>query len=198
MPRVDIEANVNKRLVDGLAATLLDIDKSSIRRSAEAIILRIYEAEKVQRIIVLGAAGSNKSTLAHEISSLLGIPSFDVDEYIPEGSPTAPDYKKRLREGWYNLWPDVPSSGGWVIEHVEAGNMDLVNMFKPKFAILLNPGVDHLKLVASARAAVHGTDDSQRRHRAMETAIKSSVQFESLPGKVIKNGDGWTLKELFL
>lgn len=197
MPRIDIDSNANKRLVDGIAATLLDLSKNDLRRSAEEIIRVIRGRERrAVKIVVLGAAGSNKTSISHEMSTLLALPAFDLDEFIPYGKSSHPDYRKRLREGWYNLWPEIPSQSGWIIEHVEAGHPELIQLFKPRFALLLQPPVDQLLDVAKARAKASGTQDEDYRHRSMETAIKCSQSFDGLPGAVVGKGSGWTLKEL--
>lgn len=201
MPKVDPEANSAKRAIDGLASKLIDsFDKSELRRQAEAIIKAIRDTEaKPARIVVLGAAGSNKTSLSYELSRLMGLPAFDVDDYIPVGDSSAPDYPKRLREGWYNLWPDLPNSKGWIVEHVEAGHPDFIQLYKPRYAVLLTPGIDYLKSVAEARSLVssHKTGELDRRtNRAMVTSIRSAMHFEELNGMVLAKGDGWKLKEL--
>lgn len=199
MPKVNAKANENKRLIEDRAAKLISsFDRSELRRQSEDIIKLIRKSDqRPTRIIVLGAAGSNKTSLSHELSVLTNLPAFDLDEYVEIGDNLSPDYPKRLRAGWYNLWPEVPNSTGWIIEHVEAGHPDFVAMMKPRFAVLLSPGIDHLKSVAAARTAVSGDDRGDRRERrAMETAIRSAKHFHDLSGMVIGKGTGWTLKEI--
>ena len=199
MPRVDREANAKKKAIDSLAASLLDIDKEHLIRLAGDLAFRLLGPETV-RLMVTGGAGSGKTTISSTIAERLNIPSFDFDEYIPGGyTPNGKDYRHRLVCGMVRLYDDLPYKTGWIVEHVEACNADMVTAFKPTHCLLITQPVSHLLRTAQARGEAAEDSDEDvvaREKRALESSEYAKMQFEQVPGEVVGRGKGWVLKKL--
>lgn len=202
MPRVDHAANSKKRAIDSLAADLLDIDKNQLVRIAGDVAFRLLGPETV-RLMVTGGAGSGKTTFSSTVAERLNIPSFDFDEYIPGGyTPNGKDYRHRLVRGMGRLYDDLPYKTGWIIEHVEACNADMVKAFKPTHCLLLIAPPGHLLRTAQARGEAAEDSPSEtyaREKRALESSEYAKMQFDAVPGEVIGKMGGrhpWTLKKL--
>lgn len=191
-------ANEQKKRVDELAASLLQIDERSIVEAAEAVanVLSTY-SDTPLHIVVCGGAGSNKTTFSAALSKELSAPAFDLDTFIPGGfTEDKWEYSNRFKKGLEKLWDEIPPVMPWIVEHVEACNRDVVDLLHPTFAILLNPGMEHLKTVARARDAVGEDTEGKRKRRALETGIRSRLQFQSLRGKTILRREGIEVKTL--
>lgn len=190
------EANAQKKLVDGMAASLLQIDEKKISAAAEAAADVIREQD-VWHIVVCGGAGSNKTTFSEALSKELSAPAFDLDTLIPGGfTEDKWEYERRFKKGLSKLWEELPSVQPWIVEHVEACNREVVTLVRPTIAIHLNPGIEHLKSVAEARDLVGDHTNGKRSRRAMETGIRASLQFQSLRGKTLLKRDGLEVKLL--
>jgi hypothetical protein len=147
--------------------------------------------------VVCGGAGANKTTFSDMLSSEIGAPAFNLDEYIPGGhTPDRKKYEQRFSTGLTRLWEDIPVVRSWIVEHVEACSRDVVQLLSPSVAVHLNPGVEHLKSVAQARDLVGENTNGQRHHRALETAIKAKMQFDGLKGKVLIKNKTFEVKAL--
>lgn len=190
-------ANERKKMVDGLASVLLQIDERGILRMAREAAKTIQEAVSHPRVVVCGGAGANKTTFASVLSTELDVPCFDFDHYIPGGyTEDKRLYAQRLAAGIERLWEDLPQVPAWIVEHVEACNRDLVHMLSPNLAIHLDPGMEHLKSVAQARDLIGTNTNGQRAVRASETAIRSRSHFQRLPGPVILRREGLIVRHL--
>lgn len=196
MPKVDLEANARKRTYDALAADLLSLNKSKLEQEAAGIAFDLLGPDQV-RLCITGGAGSGKTSVAAIIGERLNLPVFDFDEYVPGGFHEDADaFRKRLLDGMTNLWNDLPVKGGWIIEHVEACNENMLKAFHPTHCLLVHPKAHQLRTVAEARAAVAGGDPKSRVRRAMESSEYAIMQFEEVPGEIVKRGPGWTLKQM--
>lgn len=195
-PSSEAKANAQKAKTDQEAGQLLDFDKKKLQQGV-AELIKILSTFKNPTIVVTGGAGSGKSTVSGMLSEKLGIKEFDLDKYIEGGHTKDKDaYQARLKKAWYNVWQDLPNEGGWIIEHVEACNPELVGMFEPDLAILVDPGEQKLKLTAAARNKV-GKEDPTREKRALETMTKAKKQFNALDGeKVVLKSTLYSLKRL--
>lgn len=187
-------ANRRKSAVDRLAGELMGLDGERVGADALDIASRIrkYLGKEQNdpahlRIVVCGAAGSGKTTLAAALSKHLEIPHFNLDEYIPGGwTPDKSLYRQRRTEGIFKLWQDFPKKSGWVIEHVEAAGEEVRKVFSPRWAILIDPGPERLMRVAEAREQVSGGDTAATRAiRSLESARIASTQFWGAQGSII-------------
>jgi hypothetical protein len=198
MPTVDPRANARKAEIDTLAADMLNWDQSRLVKLAKKIAAFVG-GDTTVRFCITGGAGSGKTSLAGELAEALAIPCFDFDEYIPGGYTwQAKEYRSRLVKGMSNLWDDLPKSG-WILEHVEACNEDVVKAFKPDFCIFMDPEVGRLLRTAQARGSVAGDTDEQvrkREQRALESSEYARMQFSKVPGKTVLEGDGWSMKKV--
>jgi hypothetical protein len=198
MPTVNPRANARKAEIDTLAADMLNWDQSRLEKVAKKIAAFVSGEPKT--FCITGGAGSGKTSLAGELAEQLDIPNFDFDEYVPGGyTKESKEYQARLVRGMTNLWDDMPRRSGWIIEHVEACNEDMVKAFKPDFCIFLDPEVERLLRTAQARGAVAGDTDEQvrrREKRALESSEYARMQFEKVPGKSVLHGTGWEMKSL--
>jgi len=196
MPTVDRKANEKKSALDDLASELLDIDKSKLERIGAGIAFDLLGPKPV-RLCITGGAGSGKTTIAGTIAERLSIPCFNFDEYIPGGYVRdAAVYQHRLVDGMSNLWDDLPPNG-WIIEHVEACNPDMVKAFNPTHCLLVHPEAPFLLEVARARGKIARDTDRalyDREQRALESALYAKMQYDAVPGKVVSKGKEWTLK----
>lgn len=190
-----MDENQEKRENDRLASTLLRIDDRSQDRIAKTIAEVI--PFKVPKLMLSGAAGANKSTVGKKLSDRLGVPVFDFDDYITGGWDINNGvYRKRLLDALYELWNQMPSKGGWILEHVEACNPMLLDTLKPNVAILLKPGLHHVQEVAKARDIASGATDPIRQYRATQSGIRAASNFMNIDHRKIHLGEGWTLKTL--
>lgn len=198
MPTVDSRANARKAEIDTLAADMLSWDQSRLVKVAKKIA-EFVKGDSSKTFCITGGAGSGKTSLAGELSEVLAIPNFDFDEYVPGGYTwQAKEYRARLVKGMTNLWDDMPRKPGWIIEHVEACNEDMVKAFKPDFCIFVDPEVERLLRTARARGHVAGDTDyqvRQREQRALESSEYARMQFSKVPGNVVLKGDGWEMKK---
>lgn len=195
MSKVDRSANARKKEVDLLASQLLQIDEEELVGAAGDIAFRLLGPEQV-RLMVTGAAGAGKSTIASTIAERLNLPCFDFDEYIPGGfTPSGKEYRHRLVLGMGRLYDDLPYKTGWVVEHVEACNSDMVNAFKPTHCLLLTQSVERLLTTARARAAAAADEAASREKRALESSEYAKMQFEKVKGEIVGRGKGWVLKK---
>lgn len=203
MPTVDHKANERKRDLDTLAAELLNIDQEKLVTEAGKIAFDLLGKDvngPPIRLCITGGAGSGKSTIASVIAERLSLPCFDFDEYIPGGyHKDQKTYHKRLLDGMDNLCNDLPTKRGWVIEHVEACNDDMVKAFRPTHCLILEPKTSRIMRTANARGEVAEDTPSktyEREQRALESAEYARMQFEEVNGDVVKAGEGWRLKKV--
>jgi hypothetical protein len=199
MARVDREANAKKKAIDSLAAGLLNIDKEHLTSLAGDIAFQLLGPKPV-RLMITGGAGSGKTTISSTIAERLNVPSFDFDEYVPGGyTSDGKEYRHRLVAGMEHLFNDLPYKTGWIVEHVEACNSDMVQAFKPTHCLLLIRPAKHLLRAAQARGTVAEDSDedvSAREKRALESSEYAKMQFEQVPGEIVGRGEGWVLKKL--
>lgn len=196
----DPELNKAKAIADSKAGALLHLDEDVVQEQAEDLADAMDEVfEGAPRVLITGGAGSGKSTLAEKLGSVLSLKHFIFDEYIPGGWTSDKDeYARRFQKGLYELWEHVPQRKGWVIEHVEACHPDFVGLYRPDFAILVDPGEERLRAAAEARTSVMGADskDSARLDRALQSDKKAKSQFNALPGEVVFKMPGFVLKKV--
>ena len=203
----DPEANKAKSALDVMAAKIMSLDIDAVREAAgdiyDALVDRLGNGPhegtlNMQRIIVAGGAGSGKTTIAAALSKSIGVKSFDFDEYIPGGwTEDKKEYDRRFNKALYELWEDVPQKKGFIVEHVEACNPDLVGLYRPDIAILVDPGLERLRQVAEARTeASSAADPKNRLTRALQSDGRAKTQFKALPGEVIYKANGFTVKDL--
>jgi hypothetical protein len=193
----DLETeNAHKRLVDGLASKLLKIDTSSLKRTADEIGAWLSKHMGGDlRIVVSGGTGANKSTVAKFLGQQFDIPSFDLDEYIEGGyDPDLEVYQKRLTDSFYRVYQAMPTTSGWLLEHVLACSPSVVNFFKPNVAILLTPPVEQLIEVANARDMVGEDTKGQRAVRSVQTANEAQKHWRNLNGVMGFTAPLWSVQ----
>lgn len=193
----DPELNKAKASVDAKAGELMHLDWDAVRESAEKLADSIDGDSP--RVLVTGGAGSGKSTLAECLEQALKVRKLNFDEYVPGGwTSDSEEYARRFNKGLYELWEHVPQKKGWVIEHVEACHPDLVGLYPPDYAILVDPGEERLRSSAEARTAVMGADskDQGRLARALQSDKKAKAQFNALKGEVVLKMPGFILKKV--
>lgn len=194
IPESEVEFNERKTLTDRAVGLFLGMDRRMARQTAEEAIIRLKPPYK---IVVCGGSGSFKTTFSEELSKILEVPAFDLDLYIPGGwTENQKQYQQSFAEGLNNLWDDIPLQKEWIIEHVEACGQEVRDLFKPKWAIHLHPGMSQLTAIARLRDAAAGEAVGSREVRAMSSGKLSSMQFKKAPGKVVAEGYSWMLKEL--
>jgi hypothetical protein len=195
-PDSEAESNAKKSETDRMASELVPINKKKFKEWMGEMADALGQM-KNPKIVVTGGAGSGKSSLASVLSDELGIKHFDLDAYVEGGfTDHKKTYEERLQKAYYNVWEDLPSKGGWIIEHVEACSPELVEIFRPEWAILVDTGEQKIRLTAEARNKV-GKDDPTREKRALETMKKSKKQFEALKGPTANGvGSPYILKKL--
>ena len=191
----DPNANAEKAKLDSKAAGLLGFDPDEVRKAAIVLAMTLPEGACV---VVTGGAGSGKTTIARELAKTLGAKNFDFDEYIPGGyTADKTEYARRFSKGLYELWEDVPEKKAWVIEHVEACSPDLVGLYRPDYALLVDPGVERIAKAAVARSMAGDSKPEERVARGLQSAEKAKKQFNALPGEMVETGlKGFLLKEL--
>lgn len=193
----DPELNQAKALVDAKAGELLHLDEDAVRESAESVA--DYIDGDSPRVLVTGGAGSGKTTFAESLGRILGVKSRVFDEYIPGGwTSDSEEYARRFNKGLYELWEHIQPKKGWVIEHVEACHPDLVGLYPPDYAILVDPGEERLRKSVAARSEVMGDDgkDGSRLARALQSDKKAKSQFNALKGEVVLKMPGFILKRV--
>ena len=197
MAVVDRAANARKDRTDSLAADLLNIDPTPRLKNAKRIAQLVGTGA---RMVITGGAGSGKSSIACDLAELLDVPMFDFDEYVPGGfDKDSKVYRKRLLDAMDNLWGDLPSKGGWIIEHVEACNEYIVKAFRPQYALLVDPPAAKMLRTAAARSQVNNESEKTqlaRVKRAMESAEYARMQYADVPGEKVEKGKGWELKKV--
>lgn len=191
----DDELNKVKENTDAQVAILLKLDKESLHEKVELVADVIDSTFEGQpRIVITGGAGSGKSTFAADLSTTLGIKGFSFDQYIPGGFTEKKDeYERRFNKGMYELWEDLPQKKGWVIEHVESCKPEFLGLYAADFAILLDPGEEHLRKVVEARTTLQG---GVTLARALTSAAKAVSQFEELKGEIVFKAPGVFLKQI--
>lgn len=191
----DDELNKVKEQTDAQVGILLKLDQESLKGKAEllaGIIDSTFEGQP--RIVVTGGAGAGKSTFAAALASTLDVKGFSFDQYIPGGFTEKKDeYERRFNKGMYELWEDIPQKKGWVVEHVEACKPEFLGLYAADFAILLDPGEEHLRKVVEARSSLKG---GVTLARALTSAAKAISQFDELKGELLYKGPGLFLKQL--
>ena len=201
----DPGANAIKAEMNTQASQLLHLDEDALKGKAQKIADAIQAAlgDGVlagvdPRVLVTGGAGSGKTTLAGQLSQILGVKNLDFDEYIPGGWTTdSEEYARRFNKGLYELWEDVPKKKGWVIEHVESCASSLVGLYNPDFAVLVDPGEERLAAAAEARQAIMGKGtDKGRLARALQSDKKAKEQFKAIPGEIVFKTPGFILKKV--
>jgi hypothetical protein len=204
----DPEANAKKADTDRRAAELIGVDDDVVRKDAKNLVeqLRKYcgngpheHTLNMLRIVIAGAAGSGKTSIAVQLAKELGVKNIDLDDFIPGGHTADKlEYERRFNRGLYEAWDSVPHKAGWIIEHIGACNKDLVSLYSPSFALLVDPGPERIRLAAAARAAVSDSgNEKDRLARALETEKSSRKQFDSLHGTVLsREPKGYILKAL--
>lgn len=186
--------NAEKRLTDKAVSAFLDLDRTLIRMQAEEVAVKLDEP---YRIVVCGGAGASKTTFGEELAKYLDLPAFDLDNYIPGGwTSDTKVYNVRFWEGLDNLWTDIPLEREWIVEHIEAAGPAVREVFKPRWAIHLSPGVKQLKYVSRMRDFVSGEPAGTREARAISSDKLAMKLFLEAPGKIIAEGKGWSLKRL--
>lgn len=191
----DDELNKVKEQTDAQVGVLLKLDKESLQEKAELIAGIIDSTfEGPPRIVVTGGAGAGKSTLAAALAAKLDVKGFSFDQYIPGGFTEKKDeYERRFSKGMYELWEDIPTRRGWIVEHVEACKPEFLGLYAADFAILLDPGEEHLRKVVEARSSLQG---GVTLARALTSAAKAASQFNELEGEIVYKGPGLFLKQL--
>jgi energy-coupling factor transporter ATP-binding protein EcfA2 len=201
----DPELNKSKAVADAQAGKLLHLDEDVLEEQAKVLANAISKemGDAVlsgvdPRVLVTGAAGSGKTTLAGHLAKALGVKSLNFDEYIPGGwTSDSQEYAKRFNKGLYEMWDDVPKKKGWVIEHVEACDPTMAGLYNSDFVVLVDPGEERLRAAAEARSAVMGSGadgNKDRLARALQTDKKAKSQFNAMKGKVIAKVPGFLLK----
>jgi hypothetical protein len=183
------ELNIRKRATDELARQLAGIDSIDLRNEAKKVATSI-KGER-PRIVITGAAGSMKTSFSEELSKILSLPVFDLDERIPAGDTKY--YQKRFYDGLYHLWNELPSTTGWIIEHVHACAPDVLRVLQPSYAIYLHPPEEQVKAVAHARERV---TSSSYLERAMETWESVRREWDNMLGATLFDTRYWSLKRL--
>jgi len=193
----DVELNRAKSDADAKVSELLKVDKEAIDSKAGEIgdvILKEMDDILSPKVVVTGGAGSGKTTIASALAKALGVKSLSFDEYVPGGwVDDKEEYARRFSKGLYEMWEDVPPRKGWVIEHVESCGESLVGLYRPDFALLVDPGDEHLGRVAEARSSIQG---SVTLSRSLQSAEKAKTQFNALPGSVLMKVPGFVLKKV--
>jgi energy-coupling factor transporter ATP-binding protein EcfA2 len=191
-PESEREANRAKAETDDLAAQFLELDHPRLKRDV-AVLAHIIKTDGIHNrtICITGGAGSGKSTLAKLLAKALSVKTFDLDEYIKGGYSDDGTYDRRLSTAAYNVWMELPREG-WIVEHVNACKPDVSDLFKPQYAILVDPGKQHLKEVAAARNMAGKTDHS-REERALKTAEEAKNEFKKLKGAYVPMSSGTLL-----
>jgi hypothetical protein len=193
-PKSEAIANARKALTDRAVEAFIGMDRQILRNMAQEAL---FKMKPPYRIVVCGGAGSAKTTFSEELGKILEIPTFDLDQYIPGGwVEDEKVYRRAFSEGLNNLWNDVPVEKEWIIEHVEAAGPEVRDLFHPKWAIHLHPGVSQLRAIAKLREIFSGESSGSREIRALSSDKISMSQFRDAPGRVVSEGYGWTLKEL--
>lgn len=192
----DPAANKTKADMNTQAAQLLNLDEDALGAEVKKLVAVIMKVAGSPRVLVTGGAGSGKTTVAGSLASLLGVKNLDFDEYIPGGwTSDKNEYARRFNKGLYELWEDVPQKKGWVIEHVEACNPDLVGLYNPDWVVLVDPGEERIRRAAEARTAVTGSGEG-RLARALQSVKKAKEQFKAIPGEVELRTPGFVLKKV--
>lgn len=192
-PVSDEKANERKHQVDQAVDEFLDLNPKKVEAVARAIATHV----RAGRIVVSGGTGAGKTTVAKALSGLLHIPFFELDDYIPGGGhDNRAVFLARLEQGMNNLWEDLPGKKPWVIEHIECCSPLFREFFEPEFAILITPGEEHLKAVASARDKVGSDSKGKRTSRSLETNRRAIKQFREAPGTVLAESKAWQIKRL--
>jgi adenosyl cobinamide kinase/adenosyl cobinamide phosphate guanylyltransferase len=188
----DPELNKAKAERDAQAGLRLHLNIDDIRQKALEMAVHILaEFKGWPTVVVTGGAGSGKTTFSKEMAIFLGVKHLDFDTYIPGGyTPDKNEYERRFNKGLYEMWEDVPPKQGWVIEHVESCNEDLVGLYRPEYAILLDPGEEWLSKAVEARGNRNGLS------RALQSSSTARSQFRELSGEVVAKLHGLTLKKL--
>lgn len=191
----DDELNKVKENTDAQVGILLKLDKESLHEKVQAVadvIGSVFEGPP--RIVVTGGAGAGKSTFTADLAATLGIKGFSFDQYIPGGFTEKKDeYERRFNKGMYELWEDIPQKKGWVVEHVEACKPEFLGLYAADFAILLDPGEEHLRKVVEARLSLQ---NGVTLARALSSAAKAISQFDDLKGEIVFKSPGVFLKQL--
>lgn len=187
-------ANALKAETDAKAAELLNIDQKELKKGAGTVstILGHLNLPRL-KIVITGAAGSGKTTMAGILSEKLGIPVFDLDEYIEGGwTDDRAEYTKRFVKALYKVWQKLPAKGSWIIEHVEACNPDIIRILHPNITLLIHPPESRIVATAKARTTV-STDKTDRLKRALQSKKIAEKQFKEAGGMLLRKESGWTL-----
>lgn len=195
----DPEANAKKDETDRKAGELLHVDFDKMKNDAAELAAHIRgRADGTYKVVVSGGAGSGKTSISFRLAEALGVKHLDMDKYVPGGFTEDEDeYARRLNKALYEMWEDIPTKGGWVIDHVEACSKEVVGLLNPTFALLCDPGVERIRSVAEARKQAGG-DAADRLARGLQSASKSSKQFAALEGTSLPSGvPGYHLKLLY-
>jgi hypothetical protein len=185
----DPEMNRRKEETDHRAGELLHVDLDKMKADAEELAAHIRgRAGGVYKVVVSGGAGSGKTSISFRLAEALGAKHLDMDKYVPGGfTEHEVEYARRLNKALYEMWEDIPTKGGWVIDHVEACSKEVVGLLNPTFAILCDPGVERIRSVAEARTQA-GSDHEERLSRGLQSAIKSTKQYAALKGTHLPSG----------
>lgn len=189
--------NSQKARTDELASELLGLDAKKLVREAGLMATFLKSNVKADplKIVVTGAAGSGKTTLANALSSALGLPVFDMDQFVDGGwTPNRPEYDHRLIRAMYKLLAKMPSHGGWVVEHVEACHPSLVHSFEPNVAVILHTDKRNLLRVAEARSQVSRNGYHSFAMRALGSGEIAERQFREVPGKEVRGSSRYSVK----
>jgi len=197
IPKQERLANALKAKTDERAGEVLNFNEAKVKQRAKTVGHLLRREGEPARVVVTGGAGAGKSSFAGSLSDVLDVPVFDFDKYIQGGfTPDVEEYESRLNSAVYDLWSDLPKSDtGYIIEHVEACNPTLIRMLNPNFAVLLDPGEDHLKRTAKVRNEV-GTYNRSREKRALDSMKTSRKHFEAAPGNIVMKDGGILVKKL--
>lgn len=196
IPKQERLANALKAKTDEKVGEVLNLSEEKVKRRAKTVGQLLRREGEPARVVVTGGAGAGKSTFAGSLSDILEVPVFDFDKYIKGGfTPDASEYKDRLNSAVYDLWSDLPKSDtGYIIEHVESCNPTLIRMLNPNFAVLLDPGEEHLKRTAQVRNQV-GMFNRTREKRALDSMKTARKHFDDAPGTIVMKDGGILVKQ---
>lgn len=192
----NLELNRVKEEADLLAASVLGFNSAELHKKVLLLAEFMADdfAEDHVHVVVTGAAGSGKTTLGQDLAETLEVKFLDFDKYVPGGwTEDREEYSRRFSKGLYEMWDDVPKKKGWVISHVESCDPNFLGLYRPDFAILMNPGNEHLGKVVAARSSFQ---NGVTLSRSIQSDKKAREQFEAVPGYLITKANGISLKRI--
>jgi hypothetical protein len=193
------DENTRKDRLDDLASELLHLDSAARRKLVSLVLHHLPRIDEL-RLCITGGSGSGKSVFARTVAVGFAIPIYDFDKFIVGGyHPHGEEYRTRLADARKKLWISLPNHGGWIVEHVEACNQDMVELLKPSHCILVEPTLDEAMQVSAARSATSGdspTETASRMKRALESREYARMQFDKLKGHTLLSKKHLVVKRL--